>query len=112
MSRLPPKNAAGYGDVVCRDLKQVVIDIRTRCPLGRRNHGTLVSIAANGIGPSLDRELRAEYSAFGRELLDDDISTARKLPGVEWCWTRHAAKATGAFIEMVRDVADLPGASL
>ena len=112
MSRLPPKNAAGDGDIVRRDLKQVVIDVCARCAFRRCNHGTLVSIAANGIGPSLDRELRAKHAAFGRKLLDDDISTARKLPGVEWCWTHHGAEATGAFIVTVRDVADLPGAGL
>ena len=112
MSRLPAKDAAGDGDIVRGDLKQVVIDVRARCALRRCNHGTHVSIAANGIGPSLDRKLRAEDAVLGRKLLDDDVSTAGKLPGVEWCWTHHGAEATGAFIVTVRDVADLRGADL
>ena len=112
MTRLPPKDATGDGDVVCRNLKQVVIHVRTRRALCRCDHGTFVSIAADGIGPALDRELRAKYATFGRKLLDDDVSTARKLPRVKLWWTRHATEATGALIVMVRDVADLPGAAL
>ncbi len=109
MSRLPAENAACNRDIVGRDLKQVLINVRRRSAFRRRDYGALMSIAADRIGPPLDRELGAKYAALGRKLLDNDVSTAGQLPGVEWCGTDHAAGATGAFIETVRDVADLPG---
>jgi hypothetical protein len=66
-----------------------------------------VPIASNGIRSSLDGELGAVDTTFGRKLLDDDVPAAGKLPGIEWCGTVHAAEATRAVNEMVRDVADL-----
>ena len=109
LSRLPPQDASGDGDIVRCNLKQVVINIVSGGAFRRRNDRPLVSIASNRVGSPLDRELRAEDASLRGKLFDDDIATAGELPRVERCGTVHEARATRAFIEAVRDVADPPG---
>ena len=112
LSRLPPQDTSGNRDVIRGDLKQVVINIVGGGAFRRRDDGALVAIAPNRVGSPLDRELRAENASLGRKLFDDDIATAGELPRVERRGTVHEVRATRAFIEAVRDVADPPGGRL
>jgi hypothetical protein len=66
-------------------------------------------ITAYGVGPPLDSELRAEPPVIRGNGLDDHITAARQLPGIERCRLVHGDSATKAAGEETgRDVADLP----